>query len=398
MFEQGVRESMKRFPILLQPILTCLTGKPLGESEKAYSIPKTLDIAITPLIGALAIQLLAVLAESNTPAAWSLIPLLWIVLVGVLRKLQVTHLHHAIHNRLFCSATLNKLYSRLIPSIIFVQNGSEYKKEHLAHHNADIFTTKQDADAAFLAQLGFIPGRTRKELWQTLWITVLSPAFHALFLQARLRSILGRGKSHELTLAWVMVGLHLLFAALLGLKAYLIAVFIPMTVLYHISALLQFLTEHAWDVTGSAPADWEAYAALCWGRFCGERYPERSGDGLIRTMRHMIQVVIWSVRMLVIHAPVRLGCLVSDLPAHDWHHLAHLAGQNSRDWPRSLYLRQAAIACGDRPCFAKRELWGISNMIEHQFHWLEYAQPTRSSSAGNARATGADQKLLIGAE
>ncbi|MET3445512.1 stearoyl-CoA 9-desaturase [Ralstonia pickettii] len=398
MFQEGVRESMSGLPIPFQPILTWLTGKPLNKSEKIYATPKTVDIAMTPLIGALAVQLLALLAASDSPLAWLLILPLWIVSVGVLRKLQVTHLHHAIHNRLFGSATLNKVYSRLIPAIIFVQNGREYKKEHLAHHNADIFTTKQDADAAFLAQLGFIPGRTRKELWQTLWITILSPAFHALFLQARLRSILIRGKNHGRTLAWFMVGMHLLFVAVLGLKVYLIAVFIPLTVLYHISALLQFLTEHAWDVTASAPADWDAYAARCWGRFCGERYPERSGDGLIRTTLHIIRVATWSARMLVIHAPVRLGCLVSDLPAHDWHHLAHLAGQNSRDWTRSLYLRQAAIACGDRPGFAKRELWGISTMIEHQFGCLECAQRGPSSSAGRAPAAAADQQLLVAAE
>ena len=398
MFQKGVRESMNRVPDLWQPILTWLTGKPLKESEKSYFFPKTADIAITPLIGILAIQILASLAEWDTPAAWPLIFALWIVLVGILRKLQVTHLHHAIHNRLFYSTALNNVYAKLIPSIIFVQNGREYKKEHLAHHNADIFTTKQDADAAFLAQLGFIPGRTRKELWQTLWITVLSPAFHALFLQARLKSILIQKKSYELALAWTMVAVHLVLAFLLGLKAYLIAVFIPMTILYHISALLQFLTEHAWDVAGSAPTDWDAYAARCWGRFCGELYPKRSGNGLIGTLRHTAQIAMWSVRMLIIHAPVRLGCLVSDLPAHDWHHLAHLAGQNSRHWPRSLYLRQAAIACGDRPGFAKRELWGISNMIEHQFRWLESAQPAPSRSAGKTPATHADQQLLVAAE
>ncbi|WP_343549313.1 hypothetical protein [Ralstonia sp.] len=60
---------MNRFPILLQPFLTWLTGKPLDDSEKPYSIPKTADIAMTPLIGALSIQLLALLSESNTPAA-----------------------------------------------------------------------------------------------------------------------------------------------------------------------------------------------------------------------------------------------------------------------------------------------------------------------------------------
>lgn len=113
MFQKGVRESMNRVPDLWQTILTWLTGKPLKESEKSYFFPKTADIAITPLIGILAIQILASLAEWDTPAAWPIIFALWIVLVGILRKLQVTHLHHAIHNRIFYSTTLNNVYATL---------------------------------------------------------------------------------------------------------------------------------------------------------------------------------------------------------------------------------------------------------------------------------------------
>ena len=53
MFQEGVRESMNRLPILLQPILTWLTGKPLDESEKIYSVPKAVDIAMMPPPGGL---------------------------------------------------------------------------------------------------------------------------------------------------------------------------------------------------------------------------------------------------------------------------------------------------------------------------------------------------------
>jgi len=395
MFQQGVRESMRRLPRMLQPLVTWVTGKPLDESKARLIIPSAVDVVVSPLLAISVIYLLIICAQLSAAIAWPLIGVLWLLLVGVLRKMQVTHLHHAIHNRLFDKSSLNKIYARIIPSVILVQNCVEYKREHLEHHNASIFTTSKDADAAFLAGLGFLPGRNRGELWQNLWITVLSPAFHVLFLRARLKSVLVRSKGHERVLAWMMVGVHLLLGTLLGLKVYLIAVFIPMALLYHVSALLQFLTEHAWDVTGSAPSDWDTYAARCWGRFCGDAYPTRAGKGLTAVVRHAFEVTMWSIRMLLVHLPVRLACLVSDLPAHDWHHLAHRAGQSSRDWPRSLYLRQAAILGGDKPGFAKRELWGISNMIEHQFRWLERAGRARLSLIDDMADAAVDQQLLV---
>ncbi|WP_249309394.1 fatty acid desaturase [Ralstonia insidiosa] len=395
MFQQGVRESMRRLPRMLQPLVTWVTGKPLDESKARLIIPSVVDVLVSPLLAIIIIYLLTICSKLDIAIAWPLIGVLWLLLVGILRKMQVTHLHHAIHNRLFEKSSLNKIYAKVIPPIITVQNWIEYRKEHLEHHNASIFTTGKDADAAFLAELGFLPGRSRGELWQNLWITILSPTFHALFLRVRLRSVLVQGKGYERVLAWTMVGVHLILGALLGLKVYLIAVFIPMALLYHVSALLQFLTEHAWDVTGSAPDDWDSYAARCWGRFCGEAYPARAGKGLAAVMRHVLDVTIWSVRMLLVHLPVRLACLVSDLPAHDWHHLAHRAGQSSRDWPRSLYLRQAAILGGDKPGFAKRELWGISNMIEHQFRWLERTGRARLTPSGNMVEATVDQQLLV---
>ncbi|MDM0088660.1 MULTISPECIES: stearoyl-CoA 9-desaturase [unclassified Variovorax] len=390
MFEVGLRESMRGLPLFLQPVLTWLTGKPLHEQQPpSYHFPRWGDVIFTLVLALGIVALLIYLSALDTIFAWIGIFVLWLPLVGLLRKVQVTHMHHAIHNRLFESSRLNKAYATLVSAVLFIQNSDEYRKEHLAHHNADVFTTKDDADAAFLARLGFLPGRKKDELWMSLWMTVLSPVFHLLFLQARLTSVFVRAKPVAVLLS---VGAALGYAILLwivGGKAFLLAVVLPLFPLYHISALLQFLTEHAWNVAAGPVEDWTHYAQRCWGRFCGARFPQRTngfGGGILFVAR----VMVWIVKMLFLHLPVRLACLVSDLPAHDWHHLAHMAGQNARAWQSSLHLRQKAIADGDRAGFAQRELWGLPRMIAHQFTWLEsivchYEMPGADSRSHAAR-------------
>jgi hypothetical protein len=372
MFERDIRESMRKAPAFAQPVLTWITGKPLDITERRFVLARVPDVILTLVLCVSCVAALLWISAHPSDSRWLAVIGLWLLLVGLLRKIQVTHLHHAIHNRLFNQPRLNRLYARAMPSLIFVQNSVEYRKEHLEHHSSETFTTRRDSDAAFLAMLGFQPGRTRGELWLNLWLILLSPAFHLLFARARLTSVFLRNGRVETLLAVLAAGLHIACLVTFGWAAYLIAVFVPMFVLYHVSALLQFLTEHAWDVTGVRTRNWAEYSARCWGRFCGEAYPQRKGTkhpggALI----HAGHVGLWLLKMTLFHLPVRLACLVSDLPAHDWHHLAHIGGQSSRDWTYSLHLRQAAIADGDRAGFGKRELWGLRRMIEHQFRWLE---------------------------
>jgi hypothetical protein len=395
MFENGARESMHALPRVIQPILTWITGKPLEATEPRLVLSNSLDVFITLVSSIGFFAALIWLASQNILAVLPLIVLSWFVLVGLLRKMQVTHLHHAIHNRLFGSPRLNKLYARVLPSLIFVQNSVEYRKEHLEHHNAHIFTTERDADAAFLAKLGFIPGRERGELWMNLWMTIASPVFHIVFARARLKSVFLRNTRGETVLAIGVALAHVALIVIAGWKAYAVAVFVPMFILYHVSALLQFLTEHAWNVAGGAVDDWSDYRNRCWGRFCGEKYPSCESNSNSHLV-HFFRVCRWTTRMLFLHLPVRVACLVADLPAHDWHHLAHFGGQNSRDWTRSLYLRQLAISDGDKPGFARRELWGMRNMIEHQFLWLQSITCTYSASTAGGLSQQEKAALVSG--
>lgn len=399
-YETGVRESMQNFPAPLQWLLTWLTGKPLCHNELrlASILPPSIDVFLTPVLLLFSFAALFHLAENLSMFAFLTIPTLWLLVVGLLRKMQVTHLHHAIHNRLFSRTFLNKLYVIVVPSLLLIQNGNEYRREHLQHHNINFFTTRNDADASFLALLGFLPGRSRQELWINLWMTIFSPIFHFLFLRARLGSLL-RSKFLILTISLVVLSMHATLVGIYGWKLYLLAVAFPMFFLYHISALLQFLTEHAWNVAGNSIKDWSEYTARCWGRFCGERYPKYQTNGgsiLSARLKHMSLATLWALRMIFIHTPFRVSCLVSDLPAHDWHHLAHTVGQNAGDWRNSLYLRETAIANGDHIGFSKRELWGVKSMIDNQFLWLEsivchYRLPNVNDNAGFDESTYVNQ-------
>ncbi|KVN50209.1 hypothetical protein WJ64_20260 [Burkholderia ubonensis] len=51
--------------------------------------------------------------------------------------------------------------------------------------------------------------------------------------------------------------------------------------IYHVSVLLQFLTEHAWNIAGEPVADWNDYASRCWGAFVerGSRYSHPKAIG-----------------------------------------------------------------------------------------------------------------------
>lgn len=143
-----------------------------------------------------------------------------------------------------------------------------------------------------------------------------------------------------------------------------IFIIIPVFILYNISALLQFLTEHAWLLTKNAPADEKEYESRCWGRFIGEPFPRNSN------LTHLIK---WWLKMIFIHAPVRISVFCGDLPVHDWHHLSGQFGQSSTQWQNSIYLRGEAVHMNESS-LGQREIWGLKNMIMNSFHYLSQGE------------------------
>jgi hypothetical protein len=307
---------------------------------------------------------------------WILLPFSWVLCTGQLRKIQVVFAHHCVHRTYFHNnAKYNDFMLELLTLLAFVQNGREYRIDHLGHHNRQYFTTKDDADAALLYSLGFLPGLSREKLWKKLFFIIFTPKLHYIFIKSRFMSnIVNRPfKWRVASSLWL---LFLLFGTTILVKWWVVVLvlWVPMFILYNISALLQFITEHAWMITDDSPKGDLAYAERCWGRFFGEKMPTNDD----RKQFLILRWSVWLLKMLVIHAPIRFACFVGDLPAHDWHHLCTLKDKDPSSWPTAIFSRQEMIDQGCTLMMEKRELWGLKSMLDHVFLLLETAEINKS--------------------
>src|SRR5690606_17490729 len=92
---------------------------------------------------------------------------------------------------------------------------------------------------------------------------------------------------------------------------FLVCVALPLTVFYHIAALLQFLSEHLWLRVPQAGESRELFIArLTRGRFLGEGFP----PGHLGGIRRVLAWTRWWARMLLVHLPARVAVLPGDLP------------------------------------------------------------------------------------
>lgn len=292
-----------------------------------------------------------------------------VFMTGLFRKFQVEFGHHASHQTFIRgSRSANQFYLNLSTFLAICQNAHEYKKEHSDHHNRKIFTTSDDADAALLLKFGFMPRLSKGTLWMNLGMTVFSPKFHLFLFCKRIKSNFHKDRS------WFWTTFSLLWLGLLSSTLYFLPIWValttiilPLTLFYQISALCQFLTEHAWLKTKEAPNSQQEYADRCWGRFTGEPLPDKN-------LGKWAFLISWSgflFRYLFIHFPSRYAILVGDLPAHDWHHLSGYMGVPGHNWPAGIYERQNAIEIDDKFSMSKREIWGIVEMFDHVFSILE---------------------------
>ncbi len=362
-YRKGIRESLKRFPPVFQPLITLFTGKPLPEEKPLMSMRPILSFFIgTSLVISLVIFNIHLLAESPY-WGWAILPVIWVLCVGQLRKIQVVFAHHCVHRTYFHkNARYNDFMLEFLTILAFVQNGKEYRRDHLGHHNRDNFTTLEDSDANTLYSFGFKPGLSRPALWRNLFLIIFSPKLHFTFLKMRVTSnVINRtGSWRWASILWL--GLLLSLPLMVSVWwTVIVVLWVPMFLIYNISALLQFITEHAWMLSEESPDNDHDYADRCWGRFLGDPAPEQGT---------FFNWLIWGLRALFIHAPIRFGCLVGDLPAHDWHHLCTLRNKDPSTWPTAIYSRQEMIDGGCQFKMEDREIWGLYDMLDHVFALL----------------------------
>ena len=155
------------------------------------------------------------------------------------------------------------------------------------------------------------------------------------------------------------------FVAITGIwLEFFIAWFLPVTVFYQISALLQFLSEHRWLRTRrNDETKKEHLAKLTAARFFGEPYPAYS---------NVFAKLLWCARMIFWHAPCRLFVCPGTLPVHDAHH--RHAG--TTEWANLIFVRQRDVDAGcskwETPYM---EVWGMREALDKSFEHFASLPP-----------------------
>lgn len=156
---QKIRESYTRLP--LQGFWSWLTGKELHYRAKELkgSVLGALVWSTTWFIGGLIGTVY--ISVNDSLSNWFLVFTIIFSVAGA-RYIVATMIHQAVHNSLFDTPLLNRIYSEVFSTILIVQPFDSYRKFHVEEHHSEAFSTMDDKDLSALYKLGFKPGKSVK--------------------------------------------------------------------------------------------------------------------------------------------------------------------------------------------------------------------------------------------
>ncbi|AME27052.1 MULTISPECIES: hypothetical protein [Burkholderiaceae] len=386
----SARESYQVFPRWTSGFWTWLTGRPLSD-ESACVHPSPLGFAAcaaASYVSGLAIALAAFHAKGLLFAGGLLLG--WTLTVSGARRMISTVAHQCIHAQFSSNRQVDRAVADLFVAMTLTQTAADYRREHfLLHHRSDVFTSIDDPAAQFLYRAGFQPGCTTRRLWSRLAMTLIAPRFHLMFLHGRLwsqaKSIASRRG------LWLVCWIPVLCGPAwnwYSWTALLVGALLPVTFFYHISVMLEFISEHAWFVEPDKTLRAKyVHGTHSWGRFCGRRVPIRQGKS---TINYAVQWMLWTLEHVFYHLPVRLIVLPGDLPQHDFHHRNPATDQ----WTTAAHAREQDVAHGDPRWPPYQEFWGLHTAIGHVFEGIAAAHPIVMSASRSPPRLSRAQEIL----
>jgi len=324
------RITMARLPGFMQPFLTWMTGMPLPDEEPLIFWTPNKLIILTLLKISIGI---AIGVVGLSKPLWLAIPIIlvsWMMVTGGMRMFYVVIEHSCTHNNCGSTPLINRIIGETISILLWTTTYDGFQKGHQVHHNS---TRKaEDPDAQFLVTTGFVPDLSAQDFWRLFFAKLVSPLFHFRYLVERMKSNLYSGKVRGL-LSLIFTLLLLTFVSMSDIWwEWIILWLVPSTVLFQMSSLVNYISEHRWPESES---DYQlTRSQLSYGRFCGERVPSEQPW----SFSCLKQWVVWWLRLILVHVPYRTAVLVGDLPQHDLHH--RRAGS---DWSNAAYVRRDDI-------------------------------------------------------
>ncbi len=320
-----------RLPGWLQPFLTWLLGYPYHGQQPLFP-NKPWWVAILIPIAVLMVGLTFAVAIFNQGGyAWFAVPVAWLLVVNGARTLQVHICHQGIHENLSGDRSKDRAVVELVSTMIFVQDHDGYKGDHDGIHHPRL-ASDNDPDRQFTIEVMKIePGADKADNRKRFVTALFTPKIHVLFLLGRIKANFVTCPSYRrlMSLIW-LAAIIVMLAATRNWMLFLVACVLPMTALYHVSAMCQFVTEHFWARRQQAGQTRKShYLSLLLNRHLGDPLPEAELKGLDCWFRW----IVWWGRLLLYHLPVRLGVLVADLPVHGGHHL----WPRDKRWTEAIY-------------------------------------------------------------
>ncbi|GGC52335.1 hypothetical protein GCM10011504_33450 [Siccirubricoccus deserti] len=361
-----------RLPSWIQPFLTWLTAKPApGEAPAGRRAESFVSGALGWILAGCVLSLCPFLLSESTLAIWLLLPIGLTATCCGLGLFQVVVFHHCSHGTVFSSRERNRQVGRLISALLLFKRFDDYQREHMLHHSPRKLLTEEDEFADFvLGMCGLEPDMPKAELWRRVAINLISPGFHARFLQRRLSASLMTGdRAHDWVGRVAWIGAIGAAAATGMLLEFAVVWVLPVTVLLQMATVLRILCEHRFpEPEVMAVRDREFVCHATAGVFPGSAPPELSAT----TPEGMLQWTLWWVDLLTVQLFVRLFVLVGDAPCHDFHHRKPA----TRRWADYIHARQADLDAGS-PGFPTGyfETWGLFRAIDQNLETLAATTP-----------------------
>jgi fatty acid desaturase len=359
------RESMLALPSFFQPFLTWLTAK--AGSTESYKNRSCRYQVITTFISIILGTSISISALKHSGWFLCLLPFSLIVTTSGFRKLQVMIFHNCVHGLIFQKGYQNYLLGEFISIFMLLKTFSNYKKEHLMHHSSKKLLTFEDDTIQYLFNfIGFAPGMKKSQLWLTLFSSFISPFCYLRGIIGRISVCLFSHSSIHNIIAITYWSLLLYFVYLFGVWQYfLIAWFVPLFILYQISATLRLIVEHTWPDEENMSTRGKEFICLSTSAiFLGEAVPSTEGF-----FKKIVAWSWWTIKMIVVHLFSRVFVLVGDTPCHDLHHRR----PSSKRWYNYIHERQQDEnkGCPGYP-INYSETWGLFVAINRNFECLSH--------------------------
>lgn len=349
----AIRATYERLPF--QGFWTWLTGKEIpGRPARAVSPLECTIWSIAQFLGGIALSVVLLACH----AGWlGLVVSITLTVAGA-RYMVATVIHHGVHNAVFRSEAANRALCEILSTMTIVQPYDSYKRFHVIEHHGRDFSTIDDQDLAAIYKLGLTPGVPVSRMKWILFWQCINPSFHLRYFVGRLRSNLIGAPLYRLILTLVWIALLAVLASAVGGWIFLIAVVIPLTIVYQVCSLLHLVTEHAWVLRTGSERVRESHIRNSHARLCGRVLPAKNLSG----RQWIFEWTSWWIEHAVVHLPVRLLIVQGSLIVHDWHHRCGA----DREWPNAIQKREIAAQkeLEDDLC-TYIDVWGIHHCLHY---------------------------------